>query len=104
MLLEKSNPLLANADRRAVMLPKLINSINLASEQDNLLPVYVKNANLWLQARENSYITAKDWEKATDYRYGEPKQPSAAQRLPARRNLEIQQAQGKIQRHEQCGR
>lgn len=65
MLLEKSNPLLANADRRSVMLPKLINSINLASEQDNLLPVYVKNANLWLQARENSYITAKDWEKAT---------------------------------------
>lgn len=65
MLLEKSNPLLANADRRSVMLPKLINSINLASEQDNLLPVYVKNANLWLQARENSYITARDWEKAT---------------------------------------
>jgi phage terminase large subunit-like protein len=65
MLLEKSNPLLANADRRSVMLPKLINSINLASEQDNLLPVYVKNANLWLQNRENSYIPVKDWEKET---------------------------------------
>lgn len=64
-LLEKSNPLLANADRRSVMLPKLINSINLANEQKNLLPVYVKNANLWLQARENSYITARDWQKAT---------------------------------------
>lgn len=47
------------------MLPKLINSINLASEQDNLLPVYVKNANLWLQSRENSYIPVKDWEKET---------------------------------------
>lgn len=65
MLLEKSNPLLANADRRSVMLPKLINSINLASEQDNLLPVYVKNANLWIQSRENSYIPVKDWEKET---------------------------------------
>ena len=65
ILLEKSNPLLANADRRSVMLPKLINSINLASEQDNLLPVYVKNANLWLQNRENSYIPVKDWEKET---------------------------------------
>lgn len=64
-LLEKSNPLLSNADRRSVMLPKLIDSIKLANEQKNLLPVYVKNANLWLQARENSYITAKDWKKAT---------------------------------------
>lgn len=64
-LLEKSNPLLSNADRRAVMIPKLVNSIKLANEQQNLLPVYVKNANMWLQARENSYITAKDWNKAT---------------------------------------
>lgn len=64
-LMEKSNPLLSNADRRAVMLPKLIDSIKLANEQKNLLPVYVKNANLWLQARENSYITARDWQKAT---------------------------------------
>lgn len=64
-LLEKSNPLLSNDERREIMQPKLVNSIKLASEQKNLLPVYVKNANLWLQARENSYITAKDWEKAT---------------------------------------
>ena len=64
-LMEKSNPLLSNADRRAVMLPKLIDSIKLANEQKNMLPVYVKNANLWLQARENSYITARDWQKAT---------------------------------------
>lgn len=63
-LLEKSNPLLSNVDRRAVMLPKLVNSIKLANEQKNMLPVYVKNANLWLQARENSYITAKDWKDA----------------------------------------
>lgn len=63
-LLEKSNPLLSNADRRSVMLPKLIDSIKLASEQKNLLPVYVKNANLWLQARENSYIPVKDWRNA----------------------------------------
>lgn len=63
-VLEKSNPLLSNADRRAVMLPKLVNSIKLSNEQHNMLPVYVKNANLWLQARENSYITAKDWKKA----------------------------------------
>ncbi|WP_341785361.1 terminase TerL endonuclease subunit, partial [Limosilactobacillus reuteri] len=63
-LMEKSNPLLSNADRSAVMLPKLINSIKLANEQKNMLPVYVKNANLWLQARENSYIMAKDWKNA----------------------------------------
>ncbi|WP_438450766.1 terminase large subunit [Lactobacillus kitasatonis] len=64
-IMEKSNPLLSNADRRAVMLPKLVDFIKLANEQKNLLPVYVKNANLWLQARENSYITARDWQKAT---------------------------------------
>lgn len=63
-LLEKSNPLLSNAERSRVMLPKLLNSIKLASEQDNLLPVYVKNANLWIQARSNSYIPVKDWNKA----------------------------------------
>lgn len=65
MLLEKSNPLLASAERRSVMLPKLTNSINLSIEQDNLLPIYVKNANLWLQNKENSYIPVEDWEKAT---------------------------------------
>lgn len=64
-LLEKSNPLLSNADRRAVMIPKLVNSIKLANEQNNLLPFFIKNANMWLQARENSYITAKDWQKMT---------------------------------------
>lgn len=64
-LLEKSNPLLSNAKRRAVMLPKLVNSIKLANQENNLLPIFVKNANMWLQARENSYITANDWQKAT---------------------------------------
>lgn len=64
-IMEKSNPLLSNAERRAVMLPKLVNSIKLANQENNLLPIFVKNANMWLQARENSYITAKDWQKMT---------------------------------------
>lgn len=64
-IMEKSNPLLSNAERGAVMRSKLVNWIKLANQENNLLPIFIKNANMWLQARENSYITAKDWNKAT---------------------------------------
>lgn len=62
---EKSNPLLANKQRAATMLPSLKSDVDLAKRQDNLLPVMVKNFNMWQQAHHNSYISAKDWRAAT---------------------------------------
>jgi phage terminase large subunit-like protein len=54
---EKSNPLLANPEREKIIRPKLQTDVDLASDQGNLLPIQIKNFNLWLMARKNSYIS-----------------------------------------------
>jgi len=64
-ILEKSNPLFSNKDRREVMQTKLLNQIKLANQQDNMLPLYIKNGNMWFSSRSNSYLPAKDWEAQT---------------------------------------
>lgn len=62
---EKSNPLLANKERAATMLPSLKADVDLAQKQDALAPLLVKNFNVWQQARADSYINPTDWQKAT---------------------------------------
>lgn len=62
---EKSNPLLANKERAATMLPSLKADVDLADKQDALAPMRVKNFNMWEQTRHDSYINDKDWEQAT---------------------------------------
>lgn len=62
---EKSNPLLANADRASTMLPSIKADVDLADRQGNLPPILIKNFNMWLSARADSYINMADWKKAT---------------------------------------
>lgn len=62
---EKSNPLLANAERAKTMRPSLQADVDLAAKQGTLRPVLVKNFNTWQSARADSYISLDDWEKAT---------------------------------------
>jgi phage terminase large subunit-like protein len=62
---EKSNPLLANAKSAATMRPSLQADVDLASRQGNMNPILVKNFNMWMQARADSYIIPEDWEAAT---------------------------------------
>ncbi|WP_353990891.1 terminase TerL endonuclease subunit [Lacticaseibacillus paracasei] len=62
---EKSNPLLANAERAKTMRPSLQADVDLAAKQGTLRPVLVKNFNMWQSARADSYISLDDWEKAT---------------------------------------
>ena len=62
---EKSNPLLANAERAKTMRPSLQADVDLAAKQGTLRPILVKNFNMWQSARADSYISLDDWEKAT---------------------------------------
>lgn len=62
---EKSNPLLSNAKCAATMRPSLQADVDLASRQGNMNPILVKNFNMWMQARADSYIIPEDWEAAT---------------------------------------
>ncbi|MCI2170980.1 terminase large subunit [Schleiferilactobacillus perolens] len=61
---EKSNPLLANEERAKTMRPSLQADMELAGRQNNLPPLLVKNFNMWVQARADSYISLDDWNKA----------------------------------------
>jgi phage terminase large subunit-like protein len=62
---EKSNPLLANKERAAVMVPSLEADVQLKSKQDNMRMVQVKNFNRWQSARADGYLIMDDWDKAT---------------------------------------
>lgn len=61
----KANPLMSEPHVNQRMREKLQSDLDLATQQDNVIPFLVKNMNMWLQAESDSYINADDWEKAT---------------------------------------
>lgn len=61
----KANPLFSNETIKKQMEPALQSDLDLAVKQNNLIPFLVKNGNLWVQAEENSYISADDWDAQT---------------------------------------
>ncbi len=61
----KANPLMSEPNVKKTMTEAIQADVDLATKQDNLIPVLVKNFNMWQQASENSYISASDWEKTS---------------------------------------
>lgn len=61
----KANPLMSEPNVKKTMTEAIKADVDLATKQDNLIPVLVKNFNMWQQASENSYISASDWEKTS---------------------------------------
>ena len=57
----KANPLFSEPHVKKRMTEKIQADVDLAIKQNNLIPVLVKNFNMWLQASEDSYISADDW-------------------------------------------
>ncbi|MGA3439383.1 terminase large subunit [Lactiplantibacillus plantarum] len=57
----KANPLFSEPHVKQRMTEKIQADVDLAIKQNNLIPVLVKNFNMWLQASEDSYISADDW-------------------------------------------
>lgn len=72
MILEKSNPLLANEKVRKQMLPILIEHIKNGLARNQLRLVLVKNGNMWQQAKNDAFLEIDDWRatqiKAPDIR------------------------------------
>ena len=56
MILEKSNPLLANEKVRKQMLPILIEHIKNGLARNQLRLVLVKNGNMWQQAKNDAFL------------------------------------------------
>lgn len=57
----KANPLFSEPSVKKRMTDKMQSDLNLAIKQNNTIPFLVKNMNMWLQASEDSYISADDW-------------------------------------------
>lgn len=57
----KANPLFSEPNVKKKMTEKIQADVELAIKQNNMIPVLVKNFNMWLQASEDSYISADDW-------------------------------------------
>lgn len=57
----KANPLFSEPNVKKKMTEKIQADVDLAIKQNNMIPVLVKNFNMWLQASEDSYISADDW-------------------------------------------
>lgn len=57
----KANPLFSEPEVKKRMTNKMQSDLNLAIKQNNTIPFLVKNMNMWLQASEDSYISADDW-------------------------------------------
>ncbi|MDA5388778.1 terminase large subunit [Loigolactobacillus backii] len=62
---EKANPLLCEPTVKNKMIENIQSDVDLAVKQNTLIPVLVKNFNMWQQAEENSYIAADDWQQGT---------------------------------------
>lgn len=60
----KANPLFEVDSIRDLMTENIQNDIDLARAQDNLIPVLVKNFNMWYQANKDSFISHIEWQKA----------------------------------------
>lgn len=59
-----ANPIFEHEEIKATMLPAIRDDVALATKQNNLNAVLVKNFNMWLQASEDSYISVEDWDKS----------------------------------------
>ena len=57
----KANPIFSEPSIKKRMTEKIQADVDLAIKHNNLIPVLVKNFNMWLQASEDSYISADDW-------------------------------------------
>lgn len=57
----KANPLFAEPTVKAQMTKKIQSDLDIAIKQNNMIPLLVKNFNIWCQAEEDSYISADDW-------------------------------------------
>ncbi|EJF00898.1 terminase large subunit [Liquorilactobacillus mali] len=57
----KANPLFSEPKVKKKMTEKIKADVDLAIKQNNMIPILVKNFNMWLQASEDSYISADDW-------------------------------------------
>jgi len=57
----KANPIFESEEIKKPMMNELAEDINLATKQNNLNPLLVKNMNMWRQASEDSLISGEDW-------------------------------------------
>ncbi|WP_057746213.1 terminase large subunit, partial [Liquorilactobacillus capillatus] len=57
----KANPLFSEPKVKKKMTEKIKADVDLAIKQNNMIPILVKNFNMWLQASEDSYVSADDW-------------------------------------------
>lgn len=62
----KANPLFSEPHVKKKMTEKLQADLDIAIKQNNTIPFLVKNMNMWLQASEDSYISADDWNTGKD--------------------------------------
>lgn len=60
----KANPLFEIDSVKETMLENIQNDIDLARAQDNLIPVLVKNFNMWYQSDKDSFISHSEWQNA----------------------------------------
>lgn len=58
----KANPIFEHEEIKKNMLGDLSDDVDLATKQNNLNSVLVKNFNMWRQASEDSLISGEDWE------------------------------------------
>lgn len=60
----KANPLMSNDRLKKTMVEKIKSDLDIAVAQGKVNDVLIKNMNMFTQAREDSYISAEDWESA----------------------------------------
>lgn len=60
----KANPLMSNDKLKKTMVEKIKSDLDIAVAQGKVNDVLIKNMNMFTQAREDSYISAEDWESA----------------------------------------
>lgn len=57
----KANPLFEVTSVKDLMMENLSNDVQTARQQNNLVPLLVKNFNMWLQSNEDSFISYSEW-------------------------------------------
>ncbi|WP_236722152.1 terminase large subunit [Lactiplantibacillus plantarum] len=61
----KANPLFEVPAVKQLMAENLSNDVATARQQNNLVPVLVKQFNMWYQSNEDSFISHEEWAKTT---------------------------------------
>jgi phage terminase large subunit-like protein len=57
----KANPLFEVTSVKDLMMENLSNDVQTARQQNNLVPLLVKNFNMWYQSNEDSFISYSEW-------------------------------------------